>query len=179
MLNTNVRSKTAPVVGLAGTAVTSRKQKVFRYARLAIIICVALWVVLTYVVSPVVVNGTSMVPTFQSGNILLDWRLPQTLAKLTGGQYIPSRSNIVIVDAPNLDKVIVKRVIALPDERINVSNGKVSVYNNTNPQGFDPDSAPYGKQLLSTSGAFSGSTGAGQIFVMGDNRTLGASIDSL
>lgn len=154
------------------------KLKVFRYTKLATIIGLVLWGILTYVINPVMVNGTSMEPTLQSGNILLDWRLPQTWAKITASQYIPKRSNIVIVYAPYLDKVIVKRVIALPDERINISNDTVTVYNATQPQGFDPDKASYGKNLVPTAGAFSGSTGDGQIFVMGDNRTLGASIDS-
>jgi signal peptidase I len=156
----------------------SRKQKVLYCIKFGVVFVLALWGILTYVVSPVMVNGTSMVPTLQSGNILLDWRLPQTWAKLTGSQYIPNRSNIVIVYAPYLNKVIVKRVIGLPDEKITVSNGSVTVYNAAYPKGFHPDSAPYGKLLTPTAGAFSGNTGDGQIFVMGDNRAIGASIDS-
>ncbi len=119
-----------------------------------------------------------MFPTLQNGNILLDWKVPKTWAELSGGQYIPKRSNIVIVYNPSSGIDIVKRVIALPNEQISISNNKVTVYNANIPGGFDPDLAPYGKILLPTGGMFNGSTSNGQIFVMGDNRELGGSVDS-
>ncbi len=135
-------------------------------------------VILSYVISPIAVSGTSMEPTLQTGNILLVWKFPKTWADISNGQYIPTRSNIVIVYDPHSSKDLVKRVIALPNEQISISNNKVNVFNSNNPQGFNPDLAPYGKYLVPTAGTYAGSTGNGQIFVMGDNRALGASIDS-
>ncbi len=146
---------------------------------LVVVTVAACWLILTYIVGFTSVNGISMQPTLQTGNILLVWKLPQTWAKITRNQYIPKRSNVVIVEDTNgSGEYFVKRVIGLPGERISIANGSVTVFSSKYPKGFDPDSALYGKILLPTSGSFSGQVGAGQIFVMGDNRAAGASIDS-
>jgi signal peptidase I len=146
---------------------------------LVIVTVATCWLILTYVVGFTVVNGISMQPTLYTGNILVVWKLPQTWAEITRGQYIPKRSNVVIVeDTNNSGELFVKRVIGLPGERINITSGVVTVYSSKYPSGFNPDRAPYGFDLIPTEGSFSGQVGAGQIFVMGDNRAAGASIDS-
>jgi signal peptidase I len=146
---------------------------------LVIVTVAACWLILTYVVGFTEVNGISMQPTLYTGNVLVVWKLPQTWAKITRGQYIPKRSNVVIVeDTNNSGELFVKRVIGLPGERIYIANGVVTVYNSNYPSGINPDKAAYGQDLIATGGSFSGQVGAGQIFVMGDNRAAGASIDS-
>jgi signal peptidase I len=103
----------------------------------------------------------------------------KTIAKITSSQYLPARSHVVIVTEPNNPKKqYVKRVIAVPDEQVGVKNGKIIVFNSQNPDGFFPDSKPYGAQLAETKGEFQVNVGSGQVFVMGDNRTSGGSIDS-
>ncbi len=166
--NSNVPSSVEPI----------KKNRLVHYGKYIAIVIIGFWLLLTYIISPIAVSGSSMFPTLQTGNILLDWKLPKTWAELSGGQYVPKRSNIVIVYDSHSNKDIVKRVILLPNEQISISNYKVTVYNSNNPDGFDPDLAPYGKDLLPTAGLFNGSTGNGQIFVMGDNRSLGGSVDS-
>jgi signal peptidase I len=146
---------------------------------LVAVTAITCWLILTYVVGFTVVNGISMQPTLYTGNVLVVWKLPQTWAKITSNQYIPKRSNVVIVDdTNNSGEQFVKRVIGLPNDRIYIAGGVVTVYDNKTPKGFDPDNAPYGKDLIPTEGSFSGQVGVGQIFVMGDNRAAGASIDS-
>lgn len=137
------------------------------------------WLVLVYVISPTIVNGISMQPTFHTGNVLLVWKFPQTWAKITDTQYIPSRGDVVVInDTDNSGEQFVKRVIGLPGDQISIVNGKVTVHNSNHRTGFDPDNATYGKALQPTQGVFNGTVGDGEIFVMGDNRTAGASIDS-
>jgi len=146
---------------------------------LVVVTVVACWLILTYVVGFTVVNGISMQPTLYTGNVLVVWKLPQTWAKITRSQYMPKRSNVVIVeDTNNSGELFVKRVIGLPGDHINITSGVVTIYSNKYPSGFNPDSAPYGKNLIPTEGIFSGQVGVSQIFVMGDNRAAGASIDS-
>ena len=146
---------------------------------LVVLTVISCWLILTYVVGLTDVNGISMQPTLYTGNILVVWKLPQTWAKISGSQYIPKRSNIVIIDdTNNTGEQFVKRAIGLPDDRIYIANGQVTVYDSQHPRGFNPDSAPYGRDLIPTQGSFSGQVGVGQIFVMGDNRAAGASIDS-
>jgi signal peptidase I len=120
-----------------------------------------------------------MQPTLRTGNIVLVWRLPQTWAELTNSQYIPARSNLVVVKKLAVsNEQLVKRVIGLPGDTIKIADGRVIVYNQQHPNGFDPDNAPYGRLLLPTGGVFSTYVSDGQLFVMGDNRQQGASLDS-
>ncbi len=144
-----------------------------------VITLVVVLLVLNYVVSITIVNGYSMQPTLQTGNVLVVWKLPQTWAKITNSQYIPKRSNLVIVDDTNNSGVqLVKRVVGFSGEQVNIGNGSVSVINSSHPNGFNPDAAPYGKNLQQTVGDFNETIPDGQIFVLGDNRTPGGSIDS-
>jgi signal peptidase I len=137
-----------------------------------------LWICGTFVVGLTTVNGISMRPTFQTGNVVLILKLPVTWQKLTGIGFIPARGAVVIVkDTTNNGEQFIKRVIAQPYEHVNVTNGVVKV-TKQNGNIIYPDNAPYGKNLPFTDGAYDGTVGSGQIFAMGDNRTSGASIDS-
>lgn len=137
-----------------------------------------LWICGTFVVGLTTVNGISMRPTFQTGNVVLIWKLPVTWQKLTGIGFIPARGAVVIVkDTTNNGEQFIKRVIAQPYEHVNVTNGVVKV-TKQNGDIIYPDNAPYGKNLPFTDGAYDGTVGSGEIFAMGDNRTSGASIDS-
>lgn len=66
---------------------------------------------------------------------------------------------------------LIKRVIGLPGERVVLHDGHYTVYNETNPDGFDPDKdQEYAKDILTTPGKVDITVGAGEIFVSGDNR---------
>jgi signal peptidase I len=139
----------------------------------------SVFLMFNYVAGITVVDGISMRPTLKTGDVLIVWKLPKTIAAVTGSQYLPSRSHVVIVTEPNDPKVqLVKRVIALPNEKVDVKNGKTFVYTKDNPSGFSPDDKPYGAKLPKLEIPFQVSVDAGQVFVMGDNRNSGGSIDS-
>lgn len=159
-----------------------RKRQVKDRVKLAAIIIavfVVLGLVFTYVIGTTEVDGLSMQPTLKTGNIMIIWKLPVTWAAITNSQYIPKRGSIVILQkTPVSGEELIKRVIGLPGDSVSIGSGKVTVFNSLHPNGFDPDSAPYGKGLVPIIGNSSTQVPAGQIFVLGDNRTLGASIDS-
>lgn len=180
------RTSVNPVVTKAPPSAhltTQQKQseRFHRYIKLSVLIVVVFAIViitLTYIIAPTMVDGTSMQPTFQTGNIVLVWKFPQTWADLTNSQYIPSRCNIVIINrTPILGEELIKRVIGLPGETMDISNGNVTINNSTYPNGFDPDQVCFGKSRP-TIGSVDTQIGPGRIFVMGDNRGLGGSIDS-
>jgi signal peptidase I len=140
---------------------------------------VLLYLTVNFVVSPFAVDGVSMQPTFHTGDIVLVWRLPQTWASITNTEYIPSRSNVIILNKTAVSgEVLIKRVIGLPADHIVIGNNKLTVYNSTFTAGFNPDNAAYGKNLLPPLGNYDETVAAGQVFAMGDNRNPGASIDS-
>ena len=145
----------------------------------AVIVIVLFVLTLIYVITPIEVNGISMQPTLHTGNIMLVYKWPQTWAHLTRTQYIPNRTNIIIIAKNSVSQEqLIKRVIALPGETVNIANNSLTVYNQNNLNGFNPDNAACCKNLLEPIGTFSTVVPNGQVFAMGDNRNPGASIDS-
>ena len=101
------------------------------------------FVLITFVFQSYQVDGPSMEPTLNTGDHLIVWKVPQTIAGVTGNDYIPNRGDVIIFDVPAsaanpTELQLVKRVIALPGERIAIRNGTVTVYNQAHPQGFQP-----------------------------------------
>ena len=130
------------------------------------------------------VDGQSMETTLFHNDRLVVWKMPKTWSKITGHPYIPNRGDIVVFTEPTLGqfgqdpgKQLIKRVIALPGERVVVRNSKLTVYNKEHPDGFVPDQTlPYGDVIKSTPMDGEWTVGNEEIFVAGDNR--GNSLDS-
>lgn len=124
------------------------------------------------------VDGPSMEHTLQHQDRLIVWKLPKTFASLTNGHYVPGRGDIVIFVKHGVseigggDKQLIKRVVALPGERVTVRDGKVTVYNKEKPNGFNPDLGEYTSSDISseTGGNIDLSVKDNEIFVLGDNR---------
>jgi signal peptidase I len=123
------------------------------------------------------VDGPSMETTLQNRDRLIVYKLPKTIARLTGHQYLPNRGDIVIFNrrdslefGTDSTRQLIKRVIALPGERLVVKDGRITVYNQAHPAGFHPDDAPYGKVITTTAGDIDLTVPQNQIFVCGDNR---------
>ena len=131
------------------------------------------------------VEGPSMEPTMYTNDRLIVNRLPVTTSQLKNVQYIPKRGQVIVFKNPNFnpstgrEEYIVKRVIAFAGERVTVRDGKVMVYNDENPNGFDPDpTINHNEPGQPTSGEVDKIVGEGAIFVMGDHRQGNYSCDS-
>ncbi len=130
------------------------------------------------------VDGPSMETTLQNHDRLIVYKLPRTLSKLTRNSYTPKRAEVVIFTRQDdytagvaKSRQLIKRVIALPGERVVVKDNKITVYNDEKPEGFNPDEiAPYGKVIGNTSGDVDLVVPDDSIFVCGDNRAQ--SLDS-
>lgn len=124
------------------------------------------------------VDGPSMETTLQNQDRLIVYKLPKTMAKITGNPYIPKRGEIIIFTrndsyefGSNKPRQLIKRVIAMPGEEVELKDNVLTVYNKDNPQGFRPDDADYGKVITSTPGRIERQlVPEGAIFVCGDNR---------
>lgn len=124
------------------------------------------------------VDGPSMETTLQNKDRLIVYKLPRTIAKITGNDYLPKRGEVIIFNrADSMEfgsakpRQLIKRVIALPGERVVVKDGTVTVYNDENPDGFQPDKVfPYGKVITTSSGDADLIVPEGSIYVCGDNR---------
>lgn len=125
------------------------------------------------------VFGSSMYPTLENGDRLIISKISRSVTKATNKAYIPNRADIIVfVDPLQPDMQLIKRVIGLPGERVVVHKGKITVYNQENPDGFNPDDADYGAKLPPTSGETDIVVPQGHLFVSGDNREGSNSLDS-
>jgi signal peptidase I len=132
-----------------------------------------------YVFQSYEVDGPSMQPTLETSDRLIIWKANKTWARITGGAYIPARTDIIVFVKRGMydfntakEKQLIKRVIGLPGERVLVKDGVVTVFNEANPEGFKPDQTlQYGKKIAQpTSGNVDITVSPGEVFVMGDNR---------
>lgn len=130
------------------------------------------------------VVGPSMESTFFTGDRLIVDRLPVTWANILGKSYVPRRGQIIIFKNPRYvqgqeEKYIVKRVIAFEGERVTVKDGVLKVYNEENPNGFEPDELnTNGTPGSPTSGTVDEVVAEGTVFVAGDHREGNYSFDS-
>ena len=110
----------------------------------------------TYVVEAYEIKGRSMVPTFDDGQRVVVLKLFSDI----------QRGDIVIFssqDDPGKD--LIKRVIALPGERIQIRKGIVRINGKVLKEGYleDKDYGLYDAEIDEE-------VGLGQIYVLGDNR---------
>jgi signal peptidase I len=133
-------------------------------AAMALVLVVHAFVAATYRV-----DGTSMENTLAPGDLLL-------VSKLRA----PERGDVVVFRFPtHPGAVLVKRVIGVAGDRVVIRDGAVAVTNASHADGRDP-ALDAGARLSgrATEGAFDGVVPAGTVFVLGDNRSPGASSDS-
>lgn len=128
------------------------------------------------------VSGPSMEPTLFTGDRLIVNRIPVTLAHLQSDSYVPERGQVIVFHNPNwmpggLDEYIVKRVIGFPGERVTVIDGILTVYNNAHPEGLLVDEI-YPGPTSPTAGTVDVIVPENEIFVAGDHRQEGFSLDS-
>lgn len=157
--------------------------KIIRYKSNNLVSTAALFVIAilialftkVYIVQPYVVDGQSMETTLQNNDRLLVNKLPLTFSHF-GHKYVPNRGDIIIFNQAGLpgynsSKMLIKRVIGLPGERVVIKDGSITVYNASHPKGFNPDTdTGYRLSAASTIGNLDTNLASDQIFVCGDNR---------
>ena len=132
-----------------------------RFAVIALIIVIPIRV---FVAEPFIVSGTSMVPTFASGDYLIVDKISYELGN-------PERGDVVVFKYPkNPSQFFIKRVIGLPGETVDVKSAEntVTITNTAHPNGFTLD-----QSFIENVGGIDGHIvlGANQYYVMGDNRS--------
>lgn len=125
------------------------------------------------------VDGSSMAPTLATADYMIISKVENSLARLKGQPYVPRRHQVVVFAYPkDPSLVFIKRVTALPGERVVVKNGVITVYNSEHPDGFTPDDDSFERAAAYTEGDVDLIVPEGAVFVVGDNRLPGGSFDS-
>jgi signal peptidase I len=129
-----------------------------KFAIIALIIVIPIRM---FVAQPFVVSGESMFSTFNDGEYLI----VDEISYITGN---PHRGDVIIFHYPiDPKRFFIKRIIGMPNEEISINNGKVTIINKDNPNGFTLDE-PYINEPFNTTGTYK--TGDNEYFVLGDNR---------
>lgn len=132
----------------------------FAIVALIIVIPIRMWIA-----QPFVVSGESMYPTFDNGQYLIIDEISYILGSA-------GRGDVVVFRYPNDTKrFFIKRVIGLPNEKIIVNEGVVTIINKEHPDGFKMVE-PYINEKLFTGSTYE--TKDNEYFVMGDNRNRSA-----
>ena len=122
-----------------------------------------------FLIQPFVVRGSSMEPSFSSGDYLIIDEISYRFSE-------PQRGDVVVFEYPrNPSQYYIKRIIGLPGERVQVGNSSVIIYNTDYPSGIEVEES-YLTGDERTPGSADVTLGSDEYFVLGDNRT--ASSDS-
>lgn len=120
------------------------------------------------------VDGPSMEQTLQNNDRLIVYKLPKSVANITNNAYVPSRGEIIVfnkAEGNGENRQIVKRVIAVPGDRVVIKDAKVTIYNSQHPDGYDPDlGTEHYESTIPTTGDVDLTVKEGEVFVLGDNR---------
>ncbi len=141
-------------------------KEIFKFFLLVLMVVVPIRL---FVAQPFIVSGPSMEPTFSTRNYLIIDELSYHLRS-------PARGEVIVLEDPrNTALFLIKRVIGLPGDIIDIEGGLVKITDDEHPEGFFIDepyiSAPGGEGEYSHV-----ELGENQYFVMGDNRPY--SLDS-
>ncbi len=135
-----------------------------------VVVAAAIFIVVyLFLLQPHQVKGASMEPNFHDGEYILTDKISYRFSE-------PRRGDVVVFKAPtNPDVDFIKRIVALPGEKLEIKNNKIIIYNNENPEGFTL-SEPY-QVMAPIAGGPHIREGeieevpTGNYFVFGDNRT--------
>lgn len=134
------------------------------------IVVIALAIVIPiryFLFQPFVVNGQSMEPNFSDGNYLI-------IDELSYRLRIPQRGEVIVFDSPVDSSRLIKRIIGLPGETVQIENDKIKIYDNGAYRILDEKE--YLPEEFQTAGDLKFFLDENQYFVLGDNRS--ASFDS-
>lgn len=143
-------------------------------------VAILVFIILGFGLQSYHVVGTSMVPTLEESDRLLISKLGKTVSRIKRDEYIPKRGDIIVFKSPNEEGLqLIKRVIGLPGDRVLLENGEFTVFNEQNPDGFNPDNQyDPDSEFKYTSGSTDVRVPENELFVSGDNRGPGGSLDS-
>ncbi|MFC1700980.1 signal peptidase I [Patescibacteria group bacterium] len=123
-----------------------------------------------YLIQPFFVNGASMEPNFQDGEYLIVDEISYQFLE-------PKRGEVIVFKYPiNPSQYFIKRIIGLPNETIEIKDGKIVIYNDEFSDGQIIDESLYGPFKMTNHGTSKFILKDDEYFVLGDNR--GASSDS-
>lgn len=143
-----------PSAGSASEAIDGKpKRKKFGIDNVIIIVCIVIILLTFFVIRPVRIEGPSMMSTLIDKDLVLLWQLG----------YTPEKGDVVVINpGENVEKRLVKRVIATEGDKVQLIDGKTFVNDEAIDENYINEAEWYGDVELTVP--------EGEIFVLGDNR---------
>ncbi len=117
-----------------------------------------------FLFKPFYVKGASMEPNFFDKEYLI-------IDEISYRLRAPQRGEVIVFKYPeNPKEYFLKRIIALPGERVKISEGKITIYNQEHPEGVVLDEPYLPADLLTSGERTFVPLNENQYFVLGDNR---------
>lgn len=117
-----------------------------------IVIIIVIILIRTFIITPVRVDGNSMKNTLQNGDILLLLKLGSV-----------NRFDVIVLDEKDDAEIIIKRVIGLPGETIEIKNKKIYINDKEINDNYGyGETSDYKKITLKDD----------EYFILGDNRLI-------
>ena len=106
---------------------------VFELVKIVVISLVIIIPIRYFLIQPFYVKGASMEPNFHDHEYLI-------IDEITYRFKDPQRGDIIVFRYPrDPQEFFIKRIIALPGEKIQIKNGKVTIYNEIYSEGVELD----------------------------------------
>ena len=140
-------------------------KQLLSYVKVVVVTWVTVFIVANFVFRPVIVEGRSMYPTLHDQDI--------GIANIIGLKVMGvKRFDIVVIDLDEYDNLLVKRVIGLPNEKVEFKDDKLYIDDVYLEEGFLDDEYKSGYQNKGQrfTDDFSIQLGEDEYFCMGDNR---------
>lgn len=142
------------------------------------------WLVVTFLFTLARVDGNSMNPTLHSGDLALLLKYPRWLRAWGLWDGYPRRGDIVIFKAPadseyaygagplglSLRPYNIKRVVGLPGETVSIHDSRVWIGGHALAEPYTSGGTPQDQPPVRVP--------AGSVYLLGDNRIIGESVDS-
>lgn len=139
----------------------SKRSTIWEWIRF-ILLMMVIAIIIPLSVGITKVSGMSMFPTLIDGNILLEEKISKYFSS-------PEIGDVIIINKKNLGYKVVKRVIGVEGDMVEIKEGILYV-NQQSVNEIMTNGTPADMEMVIVP--------EGHIFVMGDNRAAGESIDS-
>lgn len=138
---------------------------VWDLAKVFLVAFVLVWgIIRPFIAEPFVVSGSSMVPNFHNREYLI-------VEKLSYRFHQPERGDVIVFRYPkDPTQYFIKRIIALPGERVTVGQGQVTLFNTEHPDGLTLDETYLSNQNMTLGRPELVELSGNDYYVLGDNR---------